>query len=236
MDDDLRRVQKSLLKTCLLIRLVGSKTGKVTSLILPNAAHKNQPGVIASFDKDDAPLEKYDPLVTRETESWEQQKLQALWKTSLDNQDRIRTTKHGCRLFILHAFEEVHYISLLNEDTYYKMASPLEVLAHFSEEIGGLEVADVVTLIGKLTGYWNSDPCVPQFIMTMEEAQKKANRAGLPIANNWLAEFSTSSLLLANLFPTTAWSGTKIRWQTRHRGPGRTRSTPYTRILNARHA
>ena len=96
------------------------------------------------------------------------------------------------------------------------MASPLEVLAHFSEEIGGLEVADVVTLIGKLTGYWTSDPCVPQFIMTMEEAQKKAKRAGLPIANNWLAEFSTSSLLLANSFPNDCpeWDGKPKAHQT----------------------
>ena len=75
--------------------------------------------------------------------------------------------KHGCRLFILHAFEEVHYISLRYKDTYYKIVSPLELLAHFSKEIGGLEVTDVVALIGELLGYWTSDPRVPQFIMTM---------------------------------------------------------------------
>ena len=94
----------------------------------------------------------------------------------------------------------MHYISLRNEDTYYEMVSPLELLAHFAEEIGGLEVTDVVTLIGELPGYWNSNPRVPQFIMTMEESQKKAQRAGLPITNNWLAAFATSSLLLANTF------------------------------------
>ena len=37
--------------------------------------------------------------------------------------------------------------------------------------------------------------------MTMEEAQKKAQWAGLPITNNWLAEFATSYLLLTNSFP-----------------------------------
>ena len=64
---------------------------------------------------------------------WEQLKLQALWNTRLDNQYRIRTTKHGCCLFILHAFEEMHYISLHDEDTYYKMVSPLELLVHFAK-------------------------------------------------------------------------------------------------------
>ena len=53
----------------------------------------------------------------RETEAWEQRNHQALWNTRLDNQDRIQTTKHGCHIFILHTFEEVHCISLRDEDT-----------------------------------------------------------------------------------------------------------------------
>ena len=107
-DDDPRGVQKVLLQTCLSIRLSGSKSGKVTGLVLPNTAYKNQPGVTISFNKDDNPLEKYDPSVTRETEAWYQQKLQALWNTRLNNQDRIQTTKYGCSLIILHTLEEVH--------------------------------------------------------------------------------------------------------------------------------
>ena len=70
--NDLRVVRKVLLKTCLSIRLAGSKAGKVTVLVLPDAAYKNKPGVTASFDKDDTLLDKYDPSVTRDTESWEQ--------------------------------------------------------------------------------------------------------------------------------------------------------------------
>ena len=106
-----------------------------------------------SFDEDDTPLDKYNPSVTRETGVWEQQNIQALWKTQLDNKYRIRTTNHGFRMFILHAFEEVHYISLRCEDTYYKMVYPLELLAHFAKEIGGLKVTDIVPLIVKLPGY-----------------------------------------------------------------------------------
>ena len=167
-DDNLQGVKKVLLQTCLSIRLAGPKSVKVTGIILHDAAYNNQLGVMGSFDKDDTPLKTYDPAVTRETEVWEQRKLQALWNTHLDNQDRIHTTKHGCRLFILHAFEEVHYIYLRDEETYYEMVSPLELPAHFAKEIGGLEVTDFVTLIVKLPGYWSNDPRVPQFIMTME--------------------------------------------------------------------
>ena len=88
-----------------------------------------------------------------ETDTWEQHKKQSLWSTRLSNQDQIRTTKHGCRQFILHTFEEVHYVNLRDDDTYYKMVTPLELLAHFAKEIGGLEVTGVVILIGKLPRY-----------------------------------------------------------------------------------
>ena len=137
-DDDLQGFRKFLLQTSLSIRLANSKYVKVTGLVLPNAAYKNQPGVMASLDEDNNPLNEYDPDVTRYTEAWEHQKLQALWNIRLDNQDRIRTTKHGCRLFTPHTFKEVHCIYLRDEETYYGMVSPLELLAHFAKEIGGL--------------------------------------------------------------------------------------------------
>ena len=157
-DNDLQRVRKFLLQTCLSICLAGLKAGKFTGLVLSDAAYKNQPGVTISFDEDGTPLNEYNPLVTRETKAWEQRKLQAFWNTRLDNQYRIRNTNHGCRLFILHAFEEVHYISLRDKDTYYKIVSPLDLLAHFAKEIGGLKVTDAVTLIAKIPSYWTSDP------------------------------------------------------------------------------
>ena len=46
-DDNLRGARKVLLQTCLLIFLAGSKYRKSTSLVLPNAAYKNEPGVTA---------------------------------------------------------------------------------------------------------------------------------------------------------------------------------------------
>ena len=69
-DDDLRGVQKVLLQTCLSICLAGSKAGKVTGLVLPGVAYKNQPGVTALFNKDDTPLDEYNPAVARDTKAW----------------------------------------------------------------------------------------------------------------------------------------------------------------------
>ena len=52
-------------------------------------------------------------------------------------------------------------------------------------------------------------PRVPQYVMKLEEAQQKADRAALPISDDWLAAFATSSLLHANSFSTNrpSWDG-----------------------------
>ena len=68
-DNNLRGLRKVLLQICLSICLAGSKYGKVTALVLTDAAYKNQPRVTISFDEDDTPLEKYDPSVTRKTKA-----------------------------------------------------------------------------------------------------------------------------------------------------------------------
>ena len=57
-DDDLQGFHKVFLQTCLSIRLAGSKVGKVTGLVPPNTAYKNQPEVMISFNEDDNPLDK----------------------------------------------------------------------------------------------------------------------------------------------------------------------------------
>ena len=44
-DYNLQGFKKVLLQTCLSIRLAGSKLGKVTNLVLPDAAYKDQLGV-----------------------------------------------------------------------------------------------------------------------------------------------------------------------------------------------
>ena len=77
------------------------------------------------------------------------------------------------------------------------------------DAIGGLEITDFVALLAKLPDYWAADLLVPQYIMRIEEAQKKAARAELPISGACLAAFATSSLLLANSFPNDrpVWDG-----------------------------
>ena len=84
-DNNVQGVQKFLFQMSLSIRLAGLKLGKVTGLVIPDAAYKNQPGVKALFDKNNTPLDEYNPAVNIETKLWEQRKLQALGTPALTN-------------------------------------------------------------------------------------------------------------------------------------------------------
>ena len=215
-DDDLRTLRIAFLHVCLSISLVGSDVGKVNGLILADAAYQRQPGVMKAFDPMEDAFAEYDPNIKETTALWEQKKLAAVWTSKVENQGRIEATRHGCRQLILHVIPETTIISLKDEDTFYELVTPLDLLAHIAASIGGLEVTDVVTLLGDLPKYWPSDPRVPQFIMRMDDAGRKAQRAGLPISDAWLAAFATSSLLKANSFPNDRpnWDGRPKSTQT----------------------
>ena len=69
-----------------------------------------------------------------------------------------------------------------------------------------------VELILGLHKLWEAEPCVAQFIINMEEAQKKLVRAQLPITDNMLAAFATYMLLKSNSFPCNCpvWDGKPV--------------------------
>jgi hypothetical protein len=52
-----------------------------------------------------------------------------------------------------------------------------------------------------MQSWWEEDPRVPEYINKLEDAQKKALRASLPITNEWLVATASKSLLFAARFP-----------------------------------
>ena len=60
--------------------------------------------------------------------------------------------------------------------------------------------------------FWNSNPRVPEYINKMEDSQKKATCAVLPITDNWLIAIASSSLLSAGSFPKQRpeWDGLAV--------------------------
>ena len=48
--------------------------------------------------------------------------------------------------------------------------------------------------------FWADDPCVPEYVNRLKDAQKNSVQAKLPIDDKWLAAIATGSLLAAGSF------------------------------------
>jgi hypothetical protein len=76
------------------------------------------------------------------------------------------------------------------------------MLQHLTTTTAGLEATNIVSLFIDIQSWWEEDPHVPEYINKLEDAQKKALRASLPITNEWLVATASKSLLVAASFPT----------------------------------
>eukprot|EP00804_Cyclotella_cryptica_P009896 CCRYP_014167-RA/>CCRYP_014167-RA protein AED:0.40 eAED:0.40 QI:0/-1/0/1/-1/1/1/0/256 len=96
------------------------------------------------------------------------------------------------------------------------------MLDHLASNMPGLEAMDIISLSVDMQSWWQDDPRVPEYINKLEEAQKKAAHANLPLTNAWLAAPASVSLLTAGSFPKqrTNWdslpptSKTWAAWKT----------------------
>ena len=96
--------------------------------------------------------------------------------------------------------------------TFYTGVPVRIILDHLNKDGSGLDRPAGVELILGLQKLWEADPRVAQFIINMEEAQKKSVRAQLPITDNMLAAFATYMLLKTNSFPRncTVWDSKPV--------------------------
>jgi hypothetical protein len=74
---------------------------------------------------------------------------------------------------------------------------------------GGLHAVDMISLRTNMTQYYVQADGIPQFIVMMEDAQKKAKWAGMPIADVKLVMMGSAAVLAAQHFPREVddWEG-----------------------------
>ena len=85
--------------------------------------------------------------------------------------------------------------------TFFTTAPTQDLLDHLAKFGTGLNRPFGVELIPSLHKIRDSDPRIYQFIINMEDAQNKSDRANLPITDNMLAVFATYMLLKSGYLP-----------------------------------
>jgi hypothetical protein len=85
----------------------------------------------------------------------------------------------------------------------------LEIMAFLDINSGGLHAVDMILLCTNMHQYYVQADGIPQYIIMMEDAQKNAKRAGMPIANVELMMMALAAVLVAQHYPrkVDVWEG-----------------------------
>jgi len=84
-----------------------------------------------------------------------------------------------------------------------------DLVEHLEKKSMGLHALDIVALRTNMLLLYKNAASMPDFILTMEEAQKKVKRAKFPILDIELAMYATTSVLQsgAHKKETNKWEG-----------------------------
>jgi hypothetical protein len=200
-NDDVKRLRKSLTNLLQSIDITGG-TNSLSGLIDDDAYYQVTYG--HPFDMLLLAMPPYNPSIASDVTNAVRVKSEREWATKADQQRLIPATEHLGRIFLTTNMEDTWLLPLKSATTFYNKVSLWDMLQHLatSTSMAGLEATDIVSLFLDMQAWWEEDPRVPKYINCLEDAQKKAHRAGLPITNKWLVATASKLLLIAASFPT----------------------------------
>ncbi len=97
--------------------------------------------------------------------------------------------------------DEVWYNDLKDANTFYTKVTAREIIAFLNANSGGLHAINMISLRTNMHNYYTQADGIPQYINMLEDAQKKATRAGMPISNVELVMMASAAVLAAQHFP-----------------------------------
>jgi hypothetical protein len=76
-----------------------------------------------------------------------------------------------------------------------------KIIAFLNANSRGLHAIDMISLRTNMHNYYTQADGIPQYINMLEDAQKKATWAGMPIADVELVMMASAAILAAQHFP-----------------------------------
>ena len=176
-DDDLLSIRETLLLILMeipfdLLGGVHSLVGILTEPARYAADHGGASFVIPTR------LPLYDSTIADDATTVVRVRAEAAHKARLDDFASYEAAKRGAAKFLRDSVEEVWFNDLKDADTFYTKVSALEIMAFLDANSGGLHAVDMISLRTNMHGYYAQADGIPQYINMLEDAQKKAKRAG----------------------------------------------------------
>jgi hypothetical protein len=176
-DDDLLSIQETLLPILMKIPFdllggVHSLIGLLTETTRYAADHGGNAFAIPTR------LPLYDGSIADNATTVVRVRAEAAHKARLNDFATYEAAKRGAAKFLRDSVDEVWYNDLKDADTFYTKVSALDIMAFLDTNSGGLHAIDMISLRTNMHGYYTQADGIPQYINMLEDAQKKAKRAG----------------------------------------------------------
>jgi hypothetical protein len=179
----------------------------VVGVIQSNTAYKAEHNRVAfPIPK---PLGLWDDKIAKDATVVELKKAEAIHKARAEDYGIWKAAEDGCKKLIRAAVKEVYINKLKDGATFFYKVNAQELLEHLEKNSTGLHALDIVALRTNMLLLYKNAASMPDFILAMEEAQKKTKRAKLPILDIDLAMYAATSVLQSGDYKkeTDEWEG-----------------------------
>jgi hypothetical protein len=207
-DDDLLSIREALLPILMIIPYDAIRgIHSLTALLTDAAKYATSHGGNNFVRPTRLPL--YDASIANDASTVVRVRVEAAHKSKLEDYANYDAAKRGCAKFLCNVIDEVWYNDLKDADTFYTQVTALEIITFLDLNSGGLHAVDMISLCTNMHQYYTQADGIPQYIIMLEDAQKKAKRASMPIADIELVMMASAAVLAAQHFPRKVddWEG-----------------------------
>jgi hypothetical protein len=145
----------------------------------------------------------YDPAITAEASRVNRVCAKTAWAALLQDYKAYKAAERSIKVFIKAVVNNTWIHNLHDRETFYSNVTALAIFNHLHEHSGGLYALDMVSLTIQMSMYYKGMPGIPEYIFLLENAQRKAARACLPVTDQTLTILASTALLATNTFPRT---------------------------------
>ena len=130
--------------------------------------------------------------------------------------------------FIRDAVDEIWYRDLRHPQAFYVNVKALDLMQHLADNCRGLHPAELVNLPTLMMGFYHEAEGIPEYINMLEDAQRKLERANLPMSDMQLLAIASTAILASGDFPrptdeweaktvaNKTWTNWKAHYRTAH--------------------
>jgi hypothetical protein len=207
-DNDLQLIHKNLLP--ILMEIPYDQLGGTHSLVgILTDATRYAPNHGSATFVHPLRLPLYDATIADNATTVVCVRVESAHQAKLDDYASFEAAECSAAKFLCEVVDEVWYNDLKDADTFYTKVTAREIIAFLDANSRGLRAMDMISLCTNMHNYYTQVDGIPQYINMLEDVQKKATRAGMPIADVKLVMMSSAAVLAAQHFPRQVnnWEG-----------------------------